>query len=150
MQSLVNLVSKELRWREYDWLNILLDFHRVKSVVTFIQLSSQIVNCIWTEREQENGGLDDGSTRDYENGEENDTDSGKNVDNGHDESPVRRYRGSRSSSKTIVSVQRTARVQKPSRNGTWGTFWNPHRWTFTRLSRDCALGSFSIAEINIP
>jgi len=90
--------------------------------------------------EQENGGFDDDSSRDHVNGEENDTNSGKDIDNGHDESLPRRNRGSRSNSKTIVAVQHksahltartvlppadgsgtpssTAQVPKPSRNGT--------------------------------
>lgn len=94
----------------------------------------------WTDREQENGGVDDDSSRDYVNGEENDTNSGKDIDNGHDESLLRRKGGSRSNSKTVVAVQHTsahltartvlppadgsgtpsstAQVPKPSRNGT--------------------------------
>lgn len=111
------------------------------SVAIFSDPCSWWKPIVTTDREQENGGLDDGSTQDDENGEENDTDSGKNnVDNGHDESAIRRYQGSRSNSKTVVSMQRTsarvtartllppadgsrtpsstARVPKPSRNGT--------------------------------
>jgi hypothetical protein len=61
--------------------------------------------CCCTEREQESGGFDDGSTGEETNGvEENDANSGKNIDNGHEESAVRRYQAS----KTILSVQRTS------------------------------------------
>lgn len=74
------------------------------------------------DRKQEKGGFDDDSSRDYLHGEENDTNSGKDVDNGHDESLLRRNRGSRSNSKTVVSVlhtsaQLTARTVLPPADG---------------------------------